>query len=146
MKHVFIYPLLIGLFYLTSCSKDTPVQTIPVVTPTGTYGGHFQLVHTTIKTGVNDTIGCNLTMVLDAQGNFTITGDTSTVHAGSLGKFSLGYHDDLIFEDKTNLNATPKKVHLNGDYRYAQQGAVFGLDKNVGDSLSYQYYFTKSSN
>src|ERR1700760_3044642 len=44
MKHVFIYPLLIGLLYFTSCSKSTPVATNPIPTPTGTFGGRFHLV------------------------------------------------------------------------------------------------------
>lgn len=147
MKRVFIYPLLIGLVYLTGCSKSTPVQTIPIPTPTGTFGGRFQLVHTTVKTGVNDTVGCNLTLVLSSNGDFTITGDTSTYHAGSKGKYILGIGNDLVFTDSTAPGpANSKKSHLNGDLRYQYNGSILGLDKNVGDSLSYQYYFTKSSN
>jgi len=146
MKHSFTYIVLLVTICVAGCSKKTPVENIPLVTPTGTFGGFFRLVHTTVATGKNDTVKANLTLVLDAQGNFTVTGDTSSVHAGSFGKFSLGYSDDLSFTDKTNLAAIPKKSHLNGDYKYKLEGAVLGLDKNVGDSLSYQYYFTKASN
>jgi hypothetical protein len=146
MKHSFTYILLLVTICLASCSKSTPVQTNPVPTPSGTFGGFFQLVHTTVKTGLNDTVSCNLTLLLDGQGNFTVTGDTSTYHAGSKGKFSLGIGDDLVFTDNTSNKLFPKKAHLNGDYKYEYNGSVLGLDKNVGDSLSYQYYFTKSSN
>ena len=146
MKRSSIYLLPLLLISLASCSKKTPVENIPLVTPTGTFGGYIQLVHTTVATGKNDTSTANLTLVLDNQGNYAVTGDTSTLHAGSLGKFSLGYNDDLLFTDKTNLNAGNKKVHLNGDYRYQYNGSVLQMDKNVGDSLSSQYYFTKASN
>lgn len=146
MKRNFIYLLPLLLISLASCSKKTPVENIQLVTPTGTFGGYIRLVHTTVATGKNDTLTANLSLVLDGQGHFTVTGDTSKLHAGSFGTFSLGYSDDLTFADKTNLNAVPKKIHLNGDYRYSYDGSVLGLDKNVGDSLSSQYYFTKSSN
>jgi hypothetical protein len=148
MKRYFIYllPLLMACV-AAGCSTDKVAKTTPIPTPTGTFGGFFQLVHTKVSTGANDSVRTNLTLVLDAQGNFTVTGDTSTLHAGSTGKFSLGVGDDLFFTDKTYPTAgVPAKVHLNGDYRYQYNGSVLGLDKNVGDSLSYQYYFTKASN
>jgi hypothetical protein len=149
MKRKFIYflPLLLVVIYMVSCSKETVQKTIPLVVPTGTFDGSFKLVHTTVSTGKNDTVGANLTMVTDAQGNFTITGDTSAVHAGSFGKFSLGVGSDLVFTDNTFPKAgIPTKSHLNGDYRYLYDGNTLGLDKNVGDSLSYQYFFVRSSN
>jgi len=145
MKRTLLYltPLLVA--YLAGCTKKTPVTNYQSPSFAGTYSAAFVRLHTNQTTGKSDTVTANLTLTMDAAGNFTVTGDT-TQHAGSYGTYSLGYTDDLIFTDKTlPATGTPTKSHLSGDYLYTNATNALGLKKVVGDSILYTYYLTKTN-
>jgi hypothetical protein len=144
MKHklLYLFPLLIAC--TAGCSKKPAVVDYQLTVPTGNFTGLFTRYHLTVATGKIDTLYANILLNLDASGNFAVTGDTS-IHAGSFGKYSLGTGDDLLFTDKTlPATGTPVKPHLSGDYLFTYGSGILNLQKDVGDSLSYQYSFTKN--
>jgi hypothetical protein len=137
--------LLLMICIAAACTKKTDVVNYQLTVPTGSFTGKFIRLHLTHATNKVDTINANsLLLNLDASGNFTVTGDTS-VHAGSFGKYGLGVGSDLVFTDKTfPTTGTPAKQHLNGDYLYTYNSGILEMLRNVSDSLSYQYIFTKN--
>jgi hypothetical protein len=147
MKRNFIYLLPLLMIFFAGClSKPAAVVIPPVTVPVGSFTGVFKYYHITTKTGVTDSLTADITVTFDAQGNFTVGGDTTTVHAGSFGKCILGSADDLIFTDKTlPATGTPAKKHLDGDYLDSYNGTTLQMLKGVGDSLSYRYVFNKSN-
>jgi hypothetical protein len=143
MKRNLIYLLPLFILCMASClSKPDKVAPTPALS--GTFSGQFQRVHTSVSKGENDTLIANISLTL-TNGVFSVAGDTSTVHAGSKGTYTLGVGDDYIFTDTTlPATGTPAKTHLSGDYKFQYNGTILGLDKNVGDTISYQYYLTKN--
>ena len=149
MKRTLLYftPFLLAAL-LAACTKNPVVPTVLAPTFKGVYGGKYVHLHENLKTGKIDTTISNITLTLDSLGRFSVTGDTSKYHAGSHGTFALGYSSDLIFSDKTApaSGVATTKAHLDGDYAYAASGAILNLLKNVGDSVSYQYFLTRTTN
>jgi len=141
-KLIYLFPLLIA--FTAGCSKKAAVVNYQLPVPVGNFTGQFTRYHLTVATGKIDTLYANILLNLDASGSFAVTGDT-TVHAGSFGKYSLGVNDDLSFTDKTlPVTGTPAKPHLNGNYMFTYNSGILLMQKDVGDSLSYQYNFTKN--
>jgi hypothetical protein len=132
------------LVCLAGCAKKPATVNYQQTLPVGTFTGVFIRLHLTHATGKIDTVNANLLLALDASGNFAVTGDTS-LHAASMGKYGFGVNDDLIFTDKTlPTTGTPTKSHLSGDYQFTYNSGLLEMLKLVGDSLSYQYQFTKN--
>lgn len=146
MKRTLIYLLPLLMAFATGClSKPDKVVIPPSRVPEGTFTGKFRRLHLTVKTHLIDTLNANLTITFDASGNYAVSGDTS-IHAGCKGLCILGVGDDLVFTDKNPSTTTQAKQHLNGDYLYTYDGSNLQLLRGVGDTLSYQYNFNKSSN
>ena len=121
----------------------------PTPTPEGNFSGTFKVVHTSRLTGKRDTLSANLLLAMSLAKGYQVTGDTSTVHAGSYGDFSTnvssagGY---IQFADLTYSTAHPgTKYHLNGIYKYQYDGTNFQVLYNNADTLSFQYNFKKSN-
>jgi hypothetical protein len=131
------------MLVMASCLSKVKTAVNPIILPKGTFVGQFAKLHRNITTGKSDTAYANLTLKMDSLGNYAISGDTATVHAGSFGKFGLGVGNDMLFTDKTlPPTGTPAKTHLNGDYLYQYSNGVLEFVKGEGDTISYQYYFT----
>jgi hypothetical protein len=139
---LYLLPLLIAM----GCGKEKIASTPQIQLPAGIFNGPFAKIHRNLTSGKSDTVVATIKLTTDASGNFAVTGDTSTVHAGSKGKFSLGYGQDLVFDDKTfSATSTSTKTHLNGDYIYSYDGSSFQMVRGVGDTISYQYILTQST-
>jgi hypothetical protein len=116
--------------------------------PDGTYAGQFRLLHK--HTNSTDTVKANITLTLsNSAGTYKVTGDTTTVHAGSYGNYAGNTATGLItFEDKTYSSSAPvTKTHLTGTYNYAYDGTTFQM-KAFGalDTLELQYDLKKAAN
>ena len=119
----------------------------PVVIPHGTFTGQFRLLQFSKKTGVFDTVSANIQLSMEQTG-YSVTGDTSTVQAGSYGPYAINTINSTIdFQDKTYPHTgIPTKTHLNGVYQYYYDGTVFQLVANsVLDKLSLQYDLKKQA-
>jgi hypothetical protein len=137
---------LLPLLMAAGCGKEKVVATPQIELPAGIFNGPFAKIHRNLTSGKSDTVVATIKLTTDASGNFAVTGDTSAVHAGSKGKFTLGYGQDLVFTDKTfSSTGTSTKAHLNGDYIFSFDGSSFQLVRGVGDTISYQYVLTKST-
>ena len=122
-------------------SKNTaPAPSIPG----GTFSGQFRLVHTSSKTGLQDTLSANIQLSMDLSTGYKVTGDTATVHAGSYGAYNVGA-SYITFQDKTfPKTGTPAKTHLNGSYLYSYDGVAFKMMANsLQDTISLQYDLKK---
>lgn len=123
---------------LTGCST----KTTPAPLPTGNFTGQFIKIHLTPSTGKFDTVKANLNLTLNAATGFTVTGDTSTVHAGSYGAYAVS-GSVIEFVDKTATTANlakNNKIHLNGDLQYAYDGTNLQMFSS-NDTLGYNYIF-----
>ncbi|HVV54193.1 MAG TPA: hypothetical protein VHC47_02645 [Mucilaginibacter sp.] len=70
---------------------------------------------------------------------YAVTGDTSTVHAGSHGVWGIA-GTSIAFTDVTfPKSGTTTKTHLNGYYTYYYDGTVFQIVATSLDTLALQY-------
>jgi hypothetical protein len=86
---------------------------------------------------------------METATGFKVTGDTTTIHAGSYGNYVVTTGTSQIqFEDKTwPLTGTPAKIHLDGIYSYTYDGATLQMAAyDPADTLEYYYKFTKTGN
>jgi len=134
------------IVFSVGCSLNKSTAPTPLL-PSGTFTGQFTYYHIHSNTGIIDTLKSNLVLNLDPTTGYKITGDTSTLHAGSYGSyvFSSDY-SQIEFLDKTFVaNTVPLKIHLSGVYQYHYDGASLNM---VGysplDTASYVYSFKKS--
>jgi len=146
-RTIFYLSILVGAF-LSSCSTKNNVLPLAPA-PSGTFTGQFTLYHinTVTNTARGDSTMLNLS--LETATGFKITGDTTTLHAGSYGSYvGNSGTSQLVFEDKTlPPTGTPAKVHLNGLYDYRYNGTTLEL-RTYGplDTLEYYYKFTRTGN
>jgi hypothetical protein len=145
-KTLYLFPLLLSI--LSGCfgsKNDNPTP----ATPTGTFAGPFTYLHRHANTGKTDTLSANIILTLSTSTGFKVTGDTSTLHAGSYGPcvFNSGYNS-AVFSDKTApASGTPTKFHLNGSYGYAYDGTNLKIvAQGTVDSLSFIYILKKTGN
>ena len=133
--------LLLGVV-VTGCIKSTKNSPAPVF-PYGTFSGQFSRYHKSSSTGKLDSAKANLTLRLNTY-TFAVTGDTTTLHAGSHGTFG-GNTTYILFNDSTY---SPKSVkqHLNGQYVYSYDGTNLVIAASSGDTLSVDYVLKKTSN
>ena len=151
MKHNLLF-LLPFLFFLASgCSEDSINGGLPNNAPEGTFTGQFTLIHVHAKTGITDTLTAALVLNIEMTTGFKITGDTSTLHAGSYGSYEVssnGGSGQIEFLDKTYpTSGTPVKIHLDGIYDYIYDGTNLQLAAySPLDTVEYFYKFTKTGN
>jgi len=145
MKSFYLLPLVAFILLTSACSKSNDNQPT-VVLPTGTFTGQFLKIHLNPTTSKYDTSKAALQLTLSQSTGFAITGDTTTLHAGSYGSYAANAYY-MQFVDKTyNAAAKPNgKYHLDGVYNYAYNGSQLVIYANFADTLSLQYQFTKSN-
>jgi hypothetical protein len=146
MKSKLLYSLFAITILASGCmgGKNNPT---PVNYPSGTFTGQFRLIHTNLLTGKHDTSAANIQLTMSTATGYQVTGDTSTLHAGSKGAYAInaGYID---FQDATlPKTGTPKKTHLNGTYEYYYDGSsVFQMiPASSTDTLALQYDLKKTN-
>ncbi len=146
MKSKLLYLFLSVIVLASSCvgNKATPT---PVNYPSGTFTGQFRLIRTNLNTGVHDTSLANIQLTMNLTTGFAVTGDTSTVHAGSHGGYVINatYID---FQDVTYpKTGTPTKTHLSGDYEYYYDGSSIlqMLAASPLDTVVLQYDMKKTN-
>lgn len=140
-----IYLLPFVIMALSSCMKSsTDAEPIPV--PSGTFSGSFRVLLLNKTTNKLDTIQkIPFTMTMNTATGFKVLSDTTTVHAGSYGDFSL--NGSLVyFTDKTYpKTGTPAKIHLSGGpYAYVYDGTNFNFYTAFADTMAYVYYLKKN--
>ena len=143
MKNKLLYLLPLLAVFVTGCLKRTS-DIPPTPALSGTFTGQFRLLHRSTNKVPFDTTKTNLTITLTSTGNYTVTGDTSVVHAGSNGKYAASA-PYINFVDKTYpISGTPTKTHLNGIYQFYYDGSVFQMLAYSLDTLALQYDLKKS--
>jgi hypothetical protein len=149
MKFRLFYVLLVAASFGIGCTKLTQTTPPAPPVPSGTFTGTFRYLHRHSDLAPFDTLTANITVKLLTNTNpfsYTVTGDTSTVHAGSFGSFVLT-SPYMVFTDKTfPTSGTPTKQHLNGAYLYYYDGNVFQMLAYNADTLGVQYDLKKISN
>jgi hypothetical protein len=143
MKSKLLCLLLLIVVLASGCYSDKSSAPTPVVLA-GTFTGQFRLVHTAYKTGVRDTLSTNIQLTMNNSMDFAVTGDTSTIHAGSHGVYATS-GNYIQFTDITYPKTSiPVKAHLAGIYAYYYDGSIFQMVANSPfDTLSYQYDLKK---
>ncbi len=140
MKNILIYLLPLFLLFSASCLKTQNAASNPSQYPSGSYTGTFYRIHRSLLTNATDTLKANLILTLNPTTGFTITGDTTTVHAGSTGAYAFtatyAQFADITYPKMGVL----KKVHLEGTYLYSYDGTNLALEQQ-NDTLTYLYNF-----
>lgn len=142
----FLLCVLTALFY--GCSINKTAAPAPV-TPSGTFTGQFTFLHLHSYTAKIDTLTCSLQLVMQPATGYKVTGDTSTLHAGSYGTYIFGSdYTEIDFFDKTYpAGSTPLKNHLSGVYQYTYDGSTLQMIAyGPLDTLSYIYNLKKTGN
>jgi hypothetical protein len=140
---IYLLPLLLAAL-ITGCNKNNDSNTTPVVLPVGNYSGQFLRIRRNPSTNVLDTAIANLNLSLSQSTGYAVTGDTSTLHAGSYGAYGVNSYY-IQFVDKTFSSSAPfTKYHLEGIYSYTFDGTKLNIGVAYGDSLSLQYNFVKN--
>ena len=140
MKKNLLGLLVILLVTLAGCSKE---EETPVVIPQGTFSGSFTRLHYSKVTNKMDTLKANLVIKFSTTTGYAVLSDTSVVHAGSKGGYTV---DQLYinFGDNTipaGPIPTTGKVHLAGFYEYNYQGTSLKFGR-ANDTLGYYYDLT----
>lgn len=140
MKKKLLYLLPVLSLLAVGCFKNQVASPAASGLPSGTFTGQFRLLHRSTDKVPFDTTSCNLTLTLNANNaTYAVTGDTSTVHAGSNGTYGIS-SPYINFTDKTYpKTGAPTKTHLNGLYQYYYDGTVFQMLAYSSDTLSLQY-------
>ena len=145
MKHKLLYIIPVAALLLFGCfgTKNSPTPTL-----SGTFSGQFRLFHRHTTTSPFDTLKANITLTLNPapSSSFAVTGDTSTVIAGSKGTYQLALNGNFIlFVDSTiPKTGTSTKAHLNGEYIYSFDGNSLQMIANSLDTLQVQYDLKKN--
>jgi len=139
VKKLNYFLLLLFPALITGCLKNSPPANSNTVNiPQGNFTGNFTLIHKSPK-GTLDTAYATIRLALTGT-NYTVTGDTTTIQAPSIGTFSADgtviTFADATVTKKTPLN-TPKK-HLNGPFLYTYSGPNLHI-YGASDTLSYDY-------
>ncbi len=144
IKLLYILPV---IAILSSCLSNK-VASNPVPTPTGAFTGTFTQLHYHLKAAnvYADTLKANVQLSLQQAAGFKLTGDTSTVIAGSHGSYSLN-SSYIQFTDATYpATGTPTKTHLNGVFQYSYNGSNLQMvSNNTADTTVYSFNLTKSN-
>ena len=143
MNQKLLYLILLLLAVCTSCVKSNYQSSYPQ--PAGTFKGVFGYLHRRNDQAPFDTLLAKVTLTLqNSDGTYTVTGDTTTLQAGSYGTYALNT-TTIVFTDKTASSvATQAKKHLNGSYAYYFDGVDLNLVSNIADTISMQYQLVKN--
>lgn len=148
MKRNLLYLLPLFLVFMLGEACSPKSDPVPVPTPFGTYSGKFKLLVKNSSKGGYDTVKKDSALILklSSTGNFAVTGDTATVHAGSKGLYN--YDSAFMgFLDSTYRAVVQPKFHLAGTYRYAYSGDRLQLQRtNLAQDSVLFYDFNKTSN
>ncbi len=150
MKFKFTYLLLpLVAMFAISCGAKKSSNPTPTI-PDGNYSGQFRLIHVH-DDNTSDTIKANIKVYISpvSTSTYAVTGDTTTVHAGSKGNFVFYSNGTVQFTDNTYSAAAPvTKTHLNGLYAYAFDGNIFRMVAYGGtaNNLVLQYDLAKTGN
>jgi hypothetical protein len=131
---------------ISGCLKNTSNVTQVVNIPNGTYSGTFAYLHRPNNIVPFDTLKANIVLTMSStDASYAVTGDTTTLHAGSKGLFQLN-STNIDFADSTiPKSGVVTKKHLNGLYLYAFDGTILKILLNQSDTASYQYQLVKSN-
>jgi hypothetical protein len=148
MKYKLLGLLSLFVVFASGCIGDKSAP-VPIANlPTGTFSGVFTRKHINSK-GVIDSAKANIQLQMETATGFKVTGDTSTLHAGSYGSYNLVSESGILqFNDKTYPpTGTPVKTHLSGLYEYKYTGATLQLlGYGALDTLSFYYNLTRTGN
>jgi hypothetical protein len=149
MKNNLLYLVPLLLVLASGCANQNIPAPAPALTPQGTFTGQFTLYHLVTKTGKTDSTSANLMLSLETTAGFAVTGDTSTLHAGSHGGYAVDPRTGRIqFQDVTYpATGTPTKVHLSGLYNYVYDGSNLQIAAyGPLDTLTYYYKMKRTGN
>ncbi|HEY9002373.1 MAG TPA: hypothetical protein VIM89_13530 [Mucilaginibacter sp.] len=143
MKHKLLYLFLLFVIVVTGCAKKSTENVAPPI-PSGTFTGEYQRYHRHTNQLPWDSVKTNLTINFTTPAyTYKVTGDTSTVHAGSYGTFGITY-PFINFNDKTySPTTTATKAHLEGYYNYAYDGTNLQMYVTSSDTLIINYTLKK---
>jgi hypothetical protein len=147
MKLRLLYFLPLVAIFAVGCIGSKKSNPTPV--PNGTYSGEFRLLHIHADRIKIDTIKTNIVLYMSPSSTYSVTGDTTTVHAGSKGTFTADQSSGVIsFVDNTYSSKAPvTKTHLKGTYVYAYDGTSFKIEAfGALDTLRLQYDLKKTGN
>jgi hypothetical protein len=149
MKRNIFYLLVITGVCLSGCAGKTEVLPNTPAPVSGTYSGQFKLYHVSPANNILRVDSTNLSLVMETATGYKVTGDTTTLHAGSYGPYVVNAAaSQILFADKTfPPSGTPAKVHLSGAYVYQYDGSTLELlTYGPQDTLQYFYKFTRTGN
>ena len=140
----FIAAIAVAATVFIGCSTNKSADPAPQPVPSGTFSGVFRLLHRSQGAIKTDTTKVNLQVVLGPMSAYKVSGDTATVHAGSMGQYSVA-GNAILFQDATfPKGGTSAKIHLNGFYQYYYDGSsVLQMVYNSADTASLQYDLKK---
>jgi hypothetical protein len=146
MKHKILYLFLFLIIIAAGCVKSAS-NTPPPPVPSGTFNGQFKLYHRHTDKVPYDSLITNITITFKTPDfTYAVTGDTTTLHAGSYGTYGVSV-PYMIFNDKTyNPTAPYTKTHLSGTYLYNYDGTTLILQASSVDTLILGYVLKKTSN
>jgi hypothetical protein len=144
MRIFYFLPIAALVFLLSACSKINDAQPTAVL-PTGNFTGQFLKIHLNPSTSKYDTLKALLNLTLSQSTGFAVTGDTTTLHAGSFGSYAANAYYMQFIDQTYNSTKPGIKNHLEGVYNYAYNGTKLVVYVNYSDTLSLQYSFTKSN-
>lgn len=143
MKHKLLYLVPVAMIFLAGCfgsKSSTPTPSL-----SGSFSGTFRVFHRHTTTDPFDTLKANITLTM-TNTSFAVTGDTSTVIAGSKGTYELALNGNFIlFADNTiPQTGTSTKAHLNGEYIYSYINNELQMLASSADTLQVQYDLKKN--
>jgi hypothetical protein len=144
MKNNLLYLTCILAVLIVGCATNS-VKPPPALS--GSFSGQFRLLHRHTDAVPFDTLTANITLTLNSSPTtFAVTGDTSTVIAGSIGTYELATNGNYILFVDSTLPKTgiSSKAHLNGEYVYSWDGTTLQMLAYSLDTLSVQYELKKN--
>ncbi len=145
MKHLILYLFFSLLIITTGCIKSASNPPPPPI-PSGTFTGQFKLYHRHTDKVPYDSLKANIIVTFKTPDyTYAVTGDTSTLHAGSYGTYGVSV-PYMIFNDKTYNPNSYTKTHLSGAYLYNYDGITLILQATSVDTLILGYVLKKTSN
>ncbi len=135
---------LLLILVFAGCVGADNVTPSTVNTPTGTFTGQFRRVHKNSSTNKLDTLKANLTLSLSTTTGYAVTGDTTSLHAGSSGAWSVNDTYITFIDNTLQKTGVPVKIHLNGSYTYGYDGKSLQMLTTFADTLAFQYDLVKN--
>ena len=149
MKRNIVCLLIITAACLYGCAGKTNILPSTPVPVSGTFSGQFKLYHVSAANNIIRVDSTNLSLNMETATGYKVTGDTSTLHAGSYGSYQVNvFATQILFADKTfPPGSTSAKVHLTGSYNYQYDGATLQLvTYGPHDTLQYFYNLKRTGN